>query len=408
MSPALLCLLLTAAPATVPAADVLTQIDGIVREHFASPEQLRAVGWPVLVVKARERLAQASTAADQDVVFEQLLAALKTSHTEYLSRDRPEYWELASIFEGFLKDAPGRCAPGEFPTVPVQRESIGALYRRLEGHWFIAGVLDGGAAAKAGLHVGDEVLTADGRPFSPVASFEGHADTPVKLSVRRTREAPPVEHLVTPSRKGAQDEFREALGASARVITVGTARVGYVRVWSWAGEGMQSALRDAIAELNTQRLTAFLLDVRDGWGGASPYFIDLFDTHAPVLVSRSRGAAPFTYDTQVRVPAAVLINAGSRSGKEAIAYAVKKHHLATLVGANTAGAMLPGSPYCLKNRALLYLASATLTIDGEVLEGKGVAPDVAVPFELPYADGKDPQLDKAVELLSKGEASRER
>jgi carboxyl-terminal processing protease len=406
VSPSLLCLLLTASP---PGAAVLEQLDTIVREHFYSTERLAEVGWPALVAKARTKLAR--TPADQDAIFEELVAGLKTSHTEYLARDRPEYWELASIFEDFLKEAPSRCAPGEFPHVPVERESIGVLWRRVEKRWFILGVLDGGGAAKAGLHAGDEVLSAGGKPFHPITSFEGLADQPVKLTVRRAREASvaqnggnqaqPFEREVTPTRKSPRTEFREALDASARVITSGTARVGYVRVWSWAGDEMQSALRDAIVELNHQRLTGFILDLRDGWGGASPFFVDIFDPHPPALVSRSRGAQPFGFDTQVRVPAVVLINAGSRSGKESVAYAVRKHHLATLVGANTAGAMLPGSPYCLKNHALLYLASATLTVDGEVLEGTGVAPDVAVPFEFRYADGKDPQLDKAVELLSK-------
>src|SRR4051812_46209507 len=36
----------------------------------------------------------------------------------------------------------------------------------------------------------------------------------------------------------------------------------------------------------------------------------------------------------------------------------------------------------------------------EVLEGRGVAPDVVVPFDVRYSDGEDPQLDKALEILS--------
>jgi carboxyl-terminal processing protease len=40
-----------------------------------------------------------------------------------------------------------------------------------------------------------------------------------------------------------------------------------------------------------------------------------------------------------------------------------------------------------------------VSIDGERLEGKGVAPSIEVPFDLRYAAGRDPQLDKAVEVL---------
>lgn len=39
-------------------------------------------------------------------------------------------------------------------------------------------------------------------------------------------------------------------------------------------------------------------------------------------------------------------------------------------------------------------------IDGEMLEGKGVIPDIEVPFSLEYCDMNDPQLEKAIDLLS--------
>jgi C-terminal processing protease CtpA/Prc len=39
-------------------------------------------------------------------------------------------------------------------------------------------------------------------------------------------------------------------------------------------------------------------------------------------------------------------------------------------------------------------------VDGQRLEGVGVMPTIAVPFSLAYAQGQDPQLDRAVDLLS--------
>jgi len=390
---------LFAAPPSATA--VLQQIDGIVNGRFYSAEQLARVDWPSLVEKAREKLAAARGEDEQDAIFEELLSGLRTSHTEYLPRSRPEYWDIASIFESFLKNARRRCGPGEFPPVPVRRDSIGVFWRQIEGRWFVAGVLEGGPAAKAGLHAGDEIVEAGGKPFSPVRSLQGRAGKQITLAVLRLRDAPTRNVRVTPVRASPQSEFRDAIGASARIIPTSSGRIGYVRVWSWAGDEMQSALRDAINELNRKNMTAFILDVRDGWGGASPHYLDIFDSRPPVLVSKSRSGASYVIDAQVRVPAALLINGGSRSGKEAIAYAVRKHRLATLVGTNTAGAVLPGSPYCLKNGALLYLAAGALTVDGEVLEGRGVAPDVEVPFDVRYADGKDPQLEKAVEILSR-------
>jgi carboxyl-terminal processing protease len=120
----------------------------------------------------------------------------------------------------------------------------------------------------------------------------------------------------------------------------------------------------------------------------------------PVLASTSRDGAVFASDPTIRVPATLLINRGSRSGKEVIAYAAKKHRLARLVGETTGGSVLPGGPFCLDNGAVLYLARSKLTVDGEVLEAQGVAPDLVVPFDLRYAAGRDLQLEAALDAAA--------
>jgi hypothetical protein len=48
----------------------------------------------------------------------------------------------------------------------------------------------------------------------------------------------------------------------------------------------------------------------------------------------------------------------------------------------------------------LYMAITGLTVDGDVLEGVGVAPDIAVERPLPYAGGADPVLDRAMAHLA--------
>jgi carboxyl-terminal processing protease len=77
----------------------------------------------------------------------------------------------------------------------------------------------------------------------------------------------------------------------------------------------------------------------------------------------------------------LLINGGTRSGKETIAYGAKKHRLARLVGERTAGAALFGVPFCLSDGSHLLLAQSDGRVDGERLEGVGVAPDIEVPLD---------------------------
>jgi carboxyl-terminal processing protease len=52
------------------------------------------------------------------------------------------------------------------------------------------------------------------------------------------------------------------------------------------------------------------------------------------------------------------------------------------------------------NGDLLLMAVADVTVDGQRLEGVGVTPTIEMPFDPVYAAGKDPQLDRAVQVLS--------
>ena len=63
--------------------------------------------------------------------------------------------------------------------------------------------------------------------------------------------------------------------------------------------------------------------------------------------------------------------------------------------------MLAGRAYLLSDGSLLLLAVADVLVDDRRLEGVGVMPTIPVPFPLAYAQGQDPQLDRAVEVLSR-------
>ena len=107
------------------------------------------------------------------------------------------------------------------------------------------------------------------------------------------------------------------------------------------------------------------------------------------------------FDSQWRGALYILINGGTRSGKEAVSYALQRHRRAILVGTRTAGAAMGGRCFLLSDRSLLYMAVTDFRVDGERLEGVGVPPDVQVPDTLDYAAGADPQWDKALALAAK-------
>jgi carboxyl-terminal processing protease len=97
----------------------------------------------------------------------------------------------------------------------------------------------------------------------------------------------------------------------------------------------------------------------------------------------------------------MLINGGTRSGKEVLAYGFKEYRLGELVGVRTEGAVLAATAFLIGGEGLLLLAVEDVLVDGQRLEGVGVQPTIEVPFDLRYAAGADPQLERAVQILSR-------
>ena len=95
-----------------------------------------------------------------------MLAELGASHTHYYTPEDPAYYQLADIFVGALER---RGLERVFPKGEVTYPGIGAFTRPTsQGRTFITGVIEGAPAHQAGLLVGDEILSADDRPFRPV------------------------------------------------------------------------------------------------------------------------------------------------------------------------------------------------------------------------------------------------
>lgn len=385
-------------PGRVARAKVVDQIGALVEQNFFSRERLDEVGWGAAVERTRRAVATKDDAGAETAIRE-LVATLRTSHTAYYPRSDPAYWQFASIFERYLKQA---CPKELIPRFPITREDIGVFWKHTDEGWFVGGLFAGGVAEKAGMMLGDRVALADGRPFSPVGSLAGRERKPVTLTVQRDRGGAMIAIEVTPRSSRPVEELRRATADSWGVLEHNGRRVGYLHVWSWVTIAFQEVVLDAITRFNAARVDAVILDLRDGWGGASANYLSIFVRDLPRLESIGRDGRSQPFDPQIRTPAVLLVNGGTRSGKETIAFGAKKHHLARLVGERTAGAYLFGRPFCLYDRSLLLLAVSDARVDGERIEGVGVEPDVDVPFDFRYAAGKDAQLDRALEELASG------
>jgi carboxyl-terminal processing protease len=369
---------LAAEPPPADFAALGREIESLVRERFYDPAA--AERW------AKEHAGYAADIRDAETFRHETrrqLAALGASHTEYYTPEDPGYRDLLSIFEPVLRrDAGG--------------ESLGVATVEQAGGWFVARVFAGGPAEAAGLRRGDRIAAVDGEPFHPVRSPRGKAGRAIALEVRSRPEDP--SHMITivPRTIDPKKEWLEAQIAGTRVLERQGRRVGYVPVWSCAGVAVEETLKEAFAA-RLAEAEALVLDLRGGWGGCNPDFVGLFDPAVPDLIRVDREGKRTVFQSAWRKPLVVLVDGGSRSGKEAVARALQRHGRAALVGERTAGAVLAGQPFLLSDNSLIFLAVQDVLVDGERLEGSGVTPDVTVAADLPYAEGRDPQLERALD-----------
>ena len=324
-----------------------------------------------------------------------MLDELAASHTRYYTPADPAYYQLLDIFAGPLRRELRRV----FPDGQVIYPSIGIFTQRIGDKTFISGVLDGFPAAKAGLRVGDELLAADGTPYHPIQSLTAKVNQEVTLQVRRSLDTPPHEVVVVPQQTKPNEAFLKAMQESARVIHTHGVAIGYIHVWSYAGAQYQRLLEREIFSGTLKEAEALVLDLRDGWGGAQAHYLDLFNAQGPTVTMVDRHGDVSVANVKWRKPVVMLINRGTRSGKEILAYGFKKYGLGEVIGTRTAGAVLAARAFLLSDGSLLLLAVNDVFVDGQRLEGVGVTPTIEVPFTVEYAQGKDPQLERALESL---------
>jgi carboxyl-terminal processing protease len=379
-------------------ADVLLdEVWGTVNAHFFDPD-FNDVDWPAARERCVERLKGVTGLRERAREINAMLAELRTSHTHLYTADEREYYELLDIFTAALAEDLKRV----FADGVVRYIGIGIAVTEIDGRFFIADVLEGSPAQSSGLVTGDEIVSAGGRPFHPLHSFKEAAGEIVTLQVRRTRDqAQPMDVAVAPQLIVPHEMFLESVRHSARVIERDGRRLAYVRIRSYASETYHELLIELLSTEPLRSCDGLILDIRGGWGGANPEYLNIFNRDVPPLELIGRDGKTTTIHRQWRKPVVLLVDGGTRSGKEVLAHAFKTRGIGKIVGTRTAGAVMGGKPFLLSDGSLLIVAVSDVRVDGVRLEGVGGGPDVVVERGDIRAQGAtDPQLDRAVDVLS--------
>jgi carboxyl-terminal processing protease len=382
--------------AHVPADGVSTfeSVWQTVRDHFYDPRH-NGLDWLAVRERYLPAVERATSQASVARVINTMLSELHASHTRFYTPEEPEYYQLANIFVGALRR---RGLQRAFPDGRISYPGIGIISgSEASARNTITAVIDGTPAQQAALRPGDEVVAADGTAFEPIGSFRGKVGKTVVLEVHRGGSD--LQISVVPVDLEPAKMFLHGLESSARIIESGGRRIGYVHVWCYAGYTYQRALEFLLSQGALKDADALIWDLRDGWGGAQPEYLDLFNARAPTMQVTDRSGNSEVVNVKWRKPVAMLINGGTRSGKEVLAYGFKKYRLGELIGTRTEGAVLAATVFLIGS-GLLLLAVEDVRVDGERLEGVGVTPTIEVQADAAPAGSDDPQLSRAVAVLS--------
>lgn len=370
------------------------------RASFWNRERLREVRWEQHAHAARSGIVGAATLEEAARRINALLALLATSHTALHTPDDVFYYLQSDAFWGKAGFA-----------------GIGLFSERIDGRDFIDAILEGSPAEQAGLKVGDEIVAVDGAPYHPIRSFRGKSGLKAAVGVRRRRDGPLDTILVPVVTVRPLEAFSAATLASARVIEREGRRIGYVHVWASMG-GSASALEEVLARFgigrsrnSTERLTplivdGLIVDMRGkigGYLGVAARFLEHIDPRGPdVVFSTTQQPRPWGL---VRGRSTVLIDHHTRSAAELFVHAYRRERQGPLIGTRTAGAVSSGYLQRMPLDCVLHLAITGISVDGEVLEGRGVGPDIEVARPVPYSGGADPVLGAAVDWLARKAAA---
>jgi carboxyl-terminal processing protease len=333
--------------------------------------------------RERVRALAADPAAGGDdgafaLLVNEMLGKLNASHTWLFTPDDFEFAFLSALFRADVAQARNVRAGQQRPTGRIVVGHIGAMTRPGNPAGPVAAVINGSPADLVGIRPGDVLVSVNGAPYRGLSQFARDGDQAVTLVYRRGDKTQTVR--VAPV---AEQPIDALLRASQRSIAVwdlpGGKKAGYLRLWTMA-DGRFAELLEQTVRGPLHDTDGLILDLRDGFGGRAEGYADVFFRPDVREWRRERnGKNGQTRATGYNKPLVVLVNGGTRSAKEMLAWTLQRSGRATLIGQNTAGAVLASQGQPIANgRFFLLLAVTDLTLDGERLEGRGVRPNTIV------------------------------
>jgi carboxyl-terminal processing protease len=315
-----------------------------------------------------------------------MLESLGDEHTSYM--DPQEYSDANAGLEGSY-------------------EGIGAYVDTGGDFLTVTSPIPGSPAEKAGLKPGDKIIAIDGEDMTGInpelarRKVLGPAGTVVVLTILREGVEEPFDVEIT----------RDRINIASVESKMLENNIAYVKLNTF-GDTTTRDLKDQLGNLMKQNPKGLILDLRYNGGGYLQTAVEVvsqFISKGVVLYEQYGDGRKDSYDAlpgglALDVPMVVLINKGSASASEIVAGALQDYGRAQLVGETSygKGSVQNWIPLQDAQGAVRVTIAKWLTPNGRTIHKLGLTPDVVV--ELTDEDAaaeRDPQLDKAIELLSR-------
>ncbi|MDA8165007.1 MAG: S41 family peptidase, partial [Desulfobacteraceae bacterium] len=266
--------------------------------------------------------------------------------------------------------------------------------------------IEGTPAYAAGLKAGDKIikigdeLTKDMDLTDAVRKLRGPQGSKITISVHRDGWRDLKEFTLT----------RDVIpihSVKSRMLEPG---FGLVRIASFQTK-TSSDLKQALNDLGKKgKLKGLILDLRNNPGGLLDQAVqvaDLFIDHGVIVSTKGRlkdqNMTFSAHDNGDRYnfPMVVLVNEGSASASEIVAGALKDHHRALILGAQTFGKGSVQTIIPLGEGSGLRLTTARYyTPNGTCIQAKGITPDIIVPTKIAENEDKaEPEATEPIQFL---------
>lgn len=269
--------------------------------------------------------------------------------------------------------------------------------------------LPGMPAEIAGLKAGDKILAIDDvstqgmSADEAVSKIRGPKDTKVILGILRPETDETKDIEITRGAIVVSSVRTETKDNGIFIITI-----------SNFNNDTELAFNTAVRSILDSGAKGIILDMRNNPGGYLDTAIEIASEwieDGPIVFEQYGDGQKIDHLARGRsrlanIPTVVLVNEGSASASEIVAGALQDANMAKLVGKKTFG---KGSVQSLTNlsdgSSIKITIAKWLTPNGRSINDEGIAVDFEVEYTVEeYNNDLDPQMDKALELLTDKEA----